>query len=177
MTSLPLRRTPDLSHPILASDSSWSAPEFTGVPCPTPETEERMEPEQEHTASTDDCWLWPVISLFQAQMPALVPETDPPPPIRSVPDPNQLLQRAVIKSADRDACFQLFSHLPAKSRITVERGALVCARTGKHPTETSGSGASGEGGGGQSHVVLLLRTTRQLAVISSGLPCGQGVST
>lgn len=159
---LPLRGIPDLSHPTLASVSSWSATEFTWVPCPTPETEGWTEPGQEHTASTGDCWLWSVISLFQAQMPALVPQSDPlPPPIRNVPDPNQLLQRAVMKSADRDACFQLFSHLPAKSRVAVGRGALVCARTGKHPTKISRSGASGEGGGGQSHGVLLLRSTQQ----------------
>lgn len=118
---------------------------------------------------TGYCWIWSGISPFKAQNAC---STDRP-SIRSIPDPNQLLQRAVIKSADHEACFQLSSHLSAKSRITAEE---VCARTSKHPTKISRS-VSGEGGGGQSHESLLLITTQQLAHISSGLSCAEGMGT
>lgn len=163
MASLPLRGIPNLSHPPwpqIPPGQPQSSPESHAPPL-------RQKGERSQGKNslprlvTAGCGLsspyfkLKCLLLFHRQTPP------PPPPIRSVPGPNQLLQRAVIKSADRDACFQLFSHLPAKSRITVERGALVCARTGKHPTKISRSVASGEGGGGQSHVVFLLRTTQQ----------------
>ena len=53
------------------------------------------------------------------------------------------------------------------------RRALIYARTGKHPTKISRS-PSEEGSGGQSHVDLL-RITQQLADISSGLSCAEGM--